>query len=107
LINKSFNLKQHLKICNISSFMILILINFFKISGVRFIIHSRGPHRLLKQKPNEQGTPTNKQGETSHNITLALESLFGFTFVTPALERRTKKLRASPAKTGIPQQKRI
>jgi hypothetical protein len=88
--------------------MILILINFFKISGVRFIIHSRGgPHRLLKQKPNEQGTPTNKQGETSHNITLALESLFGFTFVTPALERRTKKLRASPAKTGIPQQKRI
>ena len=45
--------------------MILILINFFKISGVRFIIHSRGgPHRLLKQKPNEQGTPT----QTGRNI---------------------------------------
>ena len=40
LINKSFNLKQHLTICNISSFMILILINFFQIFGVRFIIHS-------------------------------------------------------------------
>jgi hypothetical protein len=61
LINKSFNLKQHLKVCNISSFMILILITFFKIFGVRFIIHSRGPHRLLKQKPNKEHWQTNRE----------------------------------------------